>query len=319
MCLSGKSDFELYFMPIQIVIAKENPSVSVVVPSRDGYRGGNVPKLIDDIKKQTHQNLELLLAKGITPCSRAHNVGAQSAKGEIVVFFDDDVRLGHNRVIENLIKPLLEDRSIGITGASQLIPPDANWFQRKISQEFSRVQFPVVSTIVESDMATHAALAIRRDVFIKVGRENEALMRGDDPDLRFRVRQAGYKVVVVPQTWVYHPPPQRLIDFLRKSIQSGRYAAYDFWHHPDLIYETPPETATRFVPRRSFSYRILRFIFQNLTALFQCKLIFLFVRTCYGAGYTLGLLREIFLRYENATAGPAGRSQGCKEDQITPI
>ena len=277
----------------QIIRRKDNPLVSVIIPSLDGYRGGNLPKLLEDLNKQTVHDFEVIIVKGESPCARSHNMGVQSASGEIIVFFDDDIILGNNKIIDNLIKPIIKDKSIGISGASQLIPPDANRFQKKCSKEFDRFEFPVVSEMVESDMATHAAKAIRKEVFTGVGQENEKLIYGDDPDLRYRVRQAGYKIVVVPDTWIYHPPPKDLSSFLRITFRRGKGAAQDFRHYPDLIYETPPANATIFVPRRTFLYRALRFFSQNIEAIINLKLIFLSVRISYGLGYITGLSKEM--------------------------
>ncbi|MFH1230281.1 MAG: glycosyltransferase [Planctomycetota bacterium] len=278
---------------VRIIKRKDNPSVSVIIPSLDGYREGNVPKLVEDLNKQTFHDFEVIIVRGVSPTSRAHNVGVQQASAEIIVFFDDDIILGNNRIIDNLIKPVIKDKSIGISGASQLIPPDANRFQKKCGKEFDRLEFPVVSEMVESDMATHAAMAIRKEVFIKIGQENENLIYGDDPDLRYRVRQAGYKIVVVPDTWIYHPPPKNLTGFLRMSFRRGKGAVHDFWHYPDSVYETPPANATAFVPKRTLLYRALRFFSQNINAIINLKLIFLSVRISYGLGYTIGLLKEM--------------------------
>lgn len=278
---------------VQIIKRKNNPLVSVIIPSLDGYREGNMPKLLEDLNKQTFQDFDVIIVKGESPCARAHNVGVQNASGEIIVFFDDDITLGNNRIIDNLIKPIIKDGSIGISGASQLIPPDANRFQKKCAKEFNRFEFPIVSEMVESDMATHAAMAIRKKVFMEVGQENENLIYGDDPDLRYRVRQAGYKIVVIPDTWIYHPPPKNLSSFVRIAFQRGKGAAHDFWYHPDLICETPPANATAFVPKRTFLYRALRFFSQNIEAIINLKLIFLAVRISYMKGYIIGLLKEM--------------------------
>ncbi|MEK7309539.1 MAG: glycosyltransferase [Planctomycetota bacterium] len=281
-------------MSIAILIKKYKPLVSVIIPSLDGYRNGNVPKLIEAIKGQTFHDLEVILVKGVMPCARAHNAGVNYATGKIIVFFDDDIILGHDHIIENLIAPFAAHQAIGITGASQLLPPDANRFQKRCNKEFDRFQFPVINEMIESDMATHAAMAIRKNVFMKAGQENVNLIYGDDPEFRARLRQAGYKIVVVPQTWIYHPPPKNLISFLRISFQRGKGAAHDFLNYPDLIYETPPANAKTFVSHRSFLYRVLRAIIQNIEATLKLKLIFLSVRISYEIGYGLGLLREIF-------------------------
>ncbi|MEW6027536.1 MAG: glycosyltransferase [Planctomycetota bacterium] len=279
-------------MSAEIIIKKYKPLVSVIIPSLDGYRNGNVPKLVADIKKQSTQDLELILVKGVMPCARAHNAGANYATGKIIVFFDDDIILGNNRVIENLVTPFAAHPDIGITGASQLLPPDASRFQKRCSKEFDRFQFPIVNELIESDMATHAAMAIRKKVFVEAGQENVNLIYGDDPEFRARLRKAGYKIVVVPQTWVYHPPPKNLISFLRMSFQRGKGAAHDWWHYPDLIYETPPAAAQTFVPRRSLPYRVLRAVIQNISAVLKLKLIFLSVRISYALGYALGIIKE---------------------------
>ena len=279
---------------IYLSVSKDKPTVSVIIPSLDGYRNGNVPKLLADLKRQTVLDFELIIVKGEKPCARAHNVGAQHANSEIIVFFDDDIVLGNNKIIENLINPFNHDNTIGITGASQLIPPNANWFQKKCVQEFTRFQFPVVTKMVESDMATHAAMAIKKEVFMKVGQENENLIYGDDPDLRYRVRQAGYKIIIVPHTWIYHPPPSNLISFLRVAFQRGKGAAHDFLHFPELTYETPvADSSANFVPRRSFLYRLYRYVLQNLKSVISLRFIFLSVRITYGLGYILGYLAEL--------------------------
>jgi len=270
--------------------------VSVIIPSLDGYRGGNVPKLIQALDSQTFQDFEIIIATGEKPNSRARNVGVQSAQGKIIVFFDDDVILGDTKVIENLIAPFASYPDIGITGASTLIPPDANRFQKLCAREFKRFEFPVAYEIIETDMAHHAALSIRKDVYLKVGQENENLLLGTDPDLRYRVRQAGYQVVIVPHTWVYHPPHLDLTGLLKGIFRKGQAAAHVFWHYPNLVYETPSGHEKNFKPQRTFLYRALRFIIDNIDAFIQLKLIFLFTRISYGLGYFTGLIKLMITR-----------------------
>ena len=268
------------------------PSVSVIISSLDGERGGNVPKLVAALKNQTVSDYELVIVTGEKPCARAHNVGVQRAHGDIIVFFDDDITIGHNQIIANLIAPLAKDKTIGITGASQLVPPDANSFQKRYAEQFERSQYPIVPEILESDMATHAAMSMRRDVFLRVGQENENLIYGDDPDLRARVRQAGYKVVIVPDTWIFHPPPSDWRHCLSLAFQRGKGAAQDFWRYPDLVYETPPGNLKDFVPQRNFIYRVIRACAQICWAIVNFKLIFLAVRLFYGFGYVRGLILQ---------------------------
>ncbi|MFH1228168.1 MAG: glycosyltransferase [Planctomycetota bacterium] len=273
----------------RIISAKEKPFVSVIIPSLDGYRQGNVLNLLKALKDQTISDIELIMIIGEKPCARAHNAGADKAHGEILVFFDDDIILGNNRVIENLIGPVINDDSIGISGASQLVPPDANRFQKRCAEQLGRLQFRIVGKITDSDMATHAAMAIRKDVYIQVGQENENLIYGDDPDLRARVRKAGYRIVVVPDTWVFHPPPDNWRILVKTAFQRGKGAAVDFWFHPDSVYDTPPGDVADFTSRHSFPYRVVRAFGQICRAVLGFRMILISVRILYGLGYALSL------------------------------
>jgi len=67
-----------------------------------------VEKLLGDLERQTVQDFEIIMPIGIKPNGKARNEGVRKAKGRYLVCVDDDVRLGHERVIENLLKPLLE-------------------------------------------------------------------------------------------------------------------------------------------------------------------------------------------------------------------
>jgi len=98
---------------VRLVRAKENPLVSVIIPSLDGHRSGNVEKLLTDLEQQTVQDFEILMPIGIKPNGKARNEGVRKAKGRYLVCIDDDVRLGHERVIENLLAPLLEVERTG--------------------------------------------------------------------------------------------------------------------------------------------------------------------------------------------------------------
>lgn len=271
-------------------MAKNNPRVSVIIPSLDGYRDGNVPKLIEQIHNQTFKDLEVDVVKGIRPNGQARNVGAKRAKGEILIFIDDDVRLGHERVLENLVKPFSDDQSIGIAGASQLIPEDSSWFQRRAAKGPPRAQFPVVEKLTESDMVNHTCLAIPTQLYKDVGWENEDLISGSDPDLRYRVRKIGYKIAVVPNTWVYHPMPESLLKLLKVSFRKGRNSAWVYKYYPHLIYELDRGYKRDFIHRRSLVYRIFRFLAQVVWSILTLRWIFLLARMAYAFGFLGNLI-----------------------------
>lgn len=214
-------------------------TISVIVPSLDGYRGGNLARLKRDLEEQTCKPSEFLVVTGVRPNGRARNVGRRRAKGEILVFIDDDVRLGHRRVLEQLVKPFLEDPRIGMTGPSQRLPKGASPMQRQIARQLPRFQSPVVQEITDSDMVTHMCLAIPARIYDEVGGEDDHLVRGTDPDLRQRVRARGYRVVLVPRAWAYHPPPASLSQLVRLSWKNGIGSAWVYRRFPEKVLEAP--------------------------------------------------------------------------------
>ncbi|MFZ2658160.1 MAG: glycosyltransferase family 2 protein [Victivallales bacterium] len=264
------------------------PRVSVIIPSFDGIRNGNVEKLKSQLNSQTISPHEIIVVAGVAPNGKARNDGACKAKGDFLIFIDDDVTLGSNSVIENLLNPFRDNLNIGMTGASQLIPEDSNCFQKLSARQIPRSFFPVQKEPVDSDMVTHACLCIPAKLFKDIGMENPYIISGTDPDLRHRVREAGYRVCVVPDTWGYHPTPKTLISFLHSAFIKGRNSASVRLTHPELIYEVEDEFTKKFVPRKPFPIRIARIIFRMLYMLLTLKIFGFAFYMAYSIGNLYG-------------------------------
>lgn len=261
------------------------PLVSVIVPTLDGDRGGNLALLLGDISRQSLTDLEVLLVRGVRPNGRARNVGAAAARGRYLVFADDDVRLGHERVLETLIGSLEDDPTLGLVAPSQLVPPDASRFQRMAARQLPRMSFPIVDRLTDTDMVTHMCLAICSDVWHAIGGEHDDLVRGTDPDLRNRVRQAGLRVVVAPDTYAYHPPPASFRTLASAAWRGGRGAAWVRRHHPDLAYDVPDGPFLGVQPVRGVPYRITRFAVRVAGSLVRGRLLLLASDLAYVVGY----------------------------------
>lgn len=220
---------------VSIIIPNKSPKVSVIIPSLDGYRNSNVPKLINDISKQTTKDIEVILVKGVKPNGHARNVGVQRAKGNLFVFMDDDAILGDTRVIENLIKTFSVDSRIGMAGASTLVPEDSNWFQRWLAKEDPRAIYPIVDKFTETkEGVTHLCCAIPRRVYEEVGGESDILTTGTDLDMRHRIRKAGYKTVLAPNCWAYHPLPSNLAQAVKNWWWYGTGSHIFAVSNPDI-------------------------------------------------------------------------------------
>ena len=270
----------------------EKIEVSVVIPHFYASREGNLKGLLEDLRGQSFKDLEVLIVHGVSPQGRAINQGVRASRGEILVVIDDDSRLGHPRVIENLVRVLRSDSSIGMAGASVVTSQNANAFQRLAGKQFPRYNMPVVTEVTESDLPGHPCAAFPKEIFIKVGMEREDILRGLDPDLRVRIRKAGCRVVLAPDTWVHHPLPESFLKFIRVFLRNGYGSAYLQVHYPEINYDTDEAVGSeKFSAKHSFLYRVFRFPARLLKSLLALQWIRFAGYSVYLLGYLAGYLR----------------------------
>lgn len=200
--------------------------VSVVVPSLDG----SIAPLRASLAEQSLQAFELIVVAGAKPAARARNLGAARAGGEIVVFIDDDATLGHPGVLAQLVAKLDADPSVGVVGPSKQLSPGATPRQRRIAAQVPRWVYPVEPEDTESNPPldgygfsgiTTTCCAMRRADLERVGGFDESLVTGEDPELFFRVRKAGFRFLIPAGCWVCHDPPGSLRDLARKCYSYG--------------------------------------------------------------------------------------------------
>ena len=266
-----------------------SPRVSVIIPSLDGDRGGRVARLIESIERQSYRDFELVLITRVSPQGRAINQGAARARGQILVILDDDSRLADKTVFQTLVDTLDADPAIGMAGASIVAPPEATAFQRRAGRQFPRLDTPVTDTVVDSDFACHGCCALRTSVFQEVGGEREDIMRGLDPELRARLREAGYRVVLAPHTRIFHPLPDGWRPLFRTFFRNGYGSAHARKFHPDSVYETAESLHhTADTMRTRLVYRLFRFPLRLLGALVRGNGIRFAAYCAYGCGYLWG-------------------------------
>lgn len=250
-----------------------------------------MPRLLASVARQSFTDHEVILVKGVSPQGKAINQGASKARGEILIILDDDSELADGDVFARLVATLEADPKIGMAGASIVMFPDANAFQRRASRQFPRFHTPVVEAITDSDLACHGCCAIPRVLFEAIGGEREDLIRGLDPDLRVRIRAAGYRVVLAPGARIYHPLPSNWRRLLRIFFRNGVGSAYAYKFQRDSVYETHESLHDAdFQPRTSLAYRVVRYPVRLLAAMGRGQWMRFGAYCSYALGYGWGLV-----------------------------
>ena len=222
------------------------PLVSIIIPTRD--RVDLLKRCIESIESNTsYKNYEIVIVDNNSTdratlaylkslkhtvmrfeepfnFSRINNFGAKYAKGEHLLFLNNDTEV----VDEHWLDAMLEHSQrpeVGMVGGLLLYPSKGNSGTRKIIQHAGVIiglggtanhafrglyhdhpnYFGLHRVIRNCSAVTAACAMIRRTVFDEVGGFNENLkVAFGDIDLCLRIRKKGYRVVYTPYAILNH-------------------------------------------------------------------------------------------------------------------
>ena len=174
--------------------------------------------------------------------ARANNQGAAQARGEYLVFLNNDT-MPHSGWLREMVALADNDPAIGVVGA-KLIYPDSNKVQHAglelkngIPDHVYRgveADDPRVEVVRDLDMVTGACMLVRADLFGHLEGFDTAYLNGvEDVDLCLRARELGYRVVYCPTAVVehYEGTSEGRFDKVRENLEhfaqkwQGRFAA----------------------------------------------------------------------------------------------
>ncbi len=142
------------------------------------------------------------------------NYGAKNARGEYIVFLNNDTEITPSW-LDTLIEPLLEDKTIGMTGSKLLYPDGSlqeaggiifndasgtNYGKHQGSNDFA------FNYRRDVDYCSGASIAIKKSLFDKIGGFDTRYAPAyyEDTDLAFEVRALGLRVVYEPASVAFH-------------------------------------------------------------------------------------------------------------------
>ena len=140
-----------------------------------------------------------------------NNVGLRAATGAVTIILNNDTYVTTGW-IRDLIRPLLLDQGIGMTG------PLTNMIgnEQKIAINYANMEEMAAASaaflakrrrrIFETESLAFFCAAIRNDVIAKVGYLDESYGTGffEDDDYCMRVRKAGYRLAICDDVFVHH-------------------------------------------------------------------------------------------------------------------
>ena len=234
------SDYGFYNVTYPV---KDNPLISIIIPNKD--QRDTLKQCLDSVERRsTYQNYEILVVEnnseeaetfayyeelkqkknvrvltwgGEFNYSAINNFAVREAKGEYLVFLNNDIQVITPGWLEELLANC-QRPEVGIVGAKLYYPDDTIQHAGVIigmggvaghafrGMKRSRTGYLHKASLqMDYSAVTAACMMVERSVFEAIGGFEEALVVAfNDVDLCLRVCQKGYLVVYNPHVELYH-------------------------------------------------------------------------------------------------------------------
>ncbi len=190
-------------------LAKQNYKEVEIIVIDDGSTDRTVASVLQ-INQLTNQSINLLRQKH-QGAGAARNLGVKHAKGEILVFVDSDMTF-HKDFIKNLVRPIIDAKTIGTFSKEEYLANKDNVWAR--CWNINRGLPPEKMHIENYPNIQKVFRAILKEEFGKAGGFDEKAGYTDDWSLSEKL---GIEAVAAPGAIFYHKNPETLSEIFIQS------------------------------------------------------------------------------------------------------
>ena len=217
------------------------PLASIIIPTRDGC--DLLKRCLDSIEtKTTYKRYEIIVLDNesvdsstlsfldnlkqrwrVVRCpgdfnfSSVNNIGARYAKGEYLLFLNNDIEVRTGDWLKDMLAQA-QRRGVGSVGAKLLYPDGSIQHAGVVvgiqgnaghafrhQQDDGRSYYGLADTVRNCSAVTAACMMVPKEVFRKVNGFDEQLrVEFNDVDLCLKIRRQGYRIVYAPEAVLYH-------------------------------------------------------------------------------------------------------------------
>lgn len=156
----------------------------------------------------------------------ARNRGVEAARGEIILFIDDDV-CPVPRFVEQHVQTHQQNGVAVVVLGPMLTPPDfvlapwVHWEQTMLYKQYDDIESGEWEPTARQFYTGNASVC--REHIVKAGGFDISLMRAEDVDLAYRMAANGVKFVFNPNAIGYHYAERNFNSWMRTPYLYGRY------------------------------------------------------------------------------------------------
>lgn len=233
--------------------------ISLVIPVYN--RPDEIVELLDSVSRQDYRDFEVIVVEDgstrtckeeIAPFAErfklqyffkensgpgpSRNYGAGHAQGDYVVVLDSDVILPDNYL--TVVQRHLAEEQIDAYGGPDNAHASFSTLQKAINYSMTSI---LTTGGIRGGMKKRDKfhprsfnMGVRREVWNRLG--GFAPMRyGEDVDFSIRLKEAGYRVVLLPDAWVWHKRRNTLKSFFHQVFHFGQARISLYRRHPETL------------------------------------------------------------------------------------
>ncbi len=173
------------------------------------------------------------------------NAGIQAAAFEMIAFTDADCEVPADwltTLANHFLKGAAKNENLAGVGGTNIPPADANRLTRAVGValdsylgSFSSPQGRQFET--PQQVASLATLNVmyRKEVLLKIGKYDETLgSEAEDAELNYRLTRAGYRLLFVPDSFVWHKMRPTATGWFKNMFRYGKGRARLLKRYPEM-------------------------------------------------------------------------------------
>jgi rhamnosyltransferase len=162
-------------------------------------------------------------------------LAAKESKGDILVFFSQDALPADKDCVENLTRPLIEDKKIGAAFGRQLPYPGASAFSAHLrlfnypETTYRRKLADKGRYGIKAAFMSNAFSAYRKEALEEIGWFEENLIMGEDTCAAARMLMSGHEIMYVAEAAVYHSHSYKVFQEFKRYFDIGVFHKMESW------------------------------------------------------------------------------------------